>query len=228
MYARALPSGEFFKIQLGLIPRSSISDNKIRPSQSFNHHLTWCFAIVADILAVWQCNRMQVSIFIFVQLNNLKNCLIAIWSPFLVHGQQVSNQQFLSQTSLESFCVSSPSFRILYLCHLSCSCLPSITHFGENKITSIFDQKRFSFNFREKKRGWIWCCKFLTFLHSFLVTIKSIWFSPKKTFSLQFSPKYRDVLCAANLTYFGDFDFRKRMGFTCIFKNNGEKVAKIG
>ena len=84
----------------------------------YNCRLEWCFDIVADILAVWQCNRMQVSIFIFVQLNNLKNCLIAIWSPFLVHGQQVSNQQFLSQTSLESFCVSSSSFRILYLCHL--------------------------------------------------------------------------------------------------------------
>ena len=56
-------------------------------------------------------------------------------------------------------------------------------------------------------------------------------FAQKKV-SLQFSPKYRDVLCTANLcysfTYFGDFDFRKRMRFTCIFENDGEKVAKIG
>ena len=56
-------------------------------------------------------------------------------------------------------------------------------------------------------------------------------FAQKKVF-LQFSPKYRDVLCAANLcysfTYFRDnaIDFRTRVGVTCIFENNGEKSCK--
>ena len=46
-------------------------------------------------------------------------------------------------------------------------------------------EKRFPFNFREKK-GWNWCCKFLTFLYSFLVTVKSHRFSPKKRFPFNF------------------------------------------
>ena len=60
-------------------------------------------------------------------------------------------------------------------------------------------------------------------------------FAPKKV-SLQFSPKYRDVLCAANLcyslTYFGDsaitLIFAKGWGSLAFSKMMVKKVAKIG
>ena len=60
-------------------------------------------------------------------------------------------------------------------------------------------------------------------------------FRPKKV-SLQFSPKYRDVLCAANLcysfTYFGDsaitLIFAKGWGSLAFSKMMVKKVAKIG
>ena len=128
----ASPSGKFLKqysfcakvwtvIFLGIDSRNSYNFGNVFHRKNVVIAERWgrqCFDIVADILAVWQCNRMQVSTFIFVQLNDLKNCLIAVWSPFLVHRQQVSNRQFLSQTSLESFCVSSSLFQILSLCQL--------------------------------------------------------------------------------------------------------------
>ena len=43
-------------------------------------------------------------------------------------------------------------------------------------------------------------------------------FAQKKV-SLQFSPKYRDVLCAANLTYFGD------NAITSIFAKGWDSLA---
>ena len=60
-------------------------------------------------------------------------------------------------------------------------------------------------------------------------------FAQKKV-SLQFSPKYRDVLCAANLcysfTYFGDsaitLIFAKGWGSLAFSKMMVKKVAKIG
>ena len=63
--------------------------------------------------------------------------------------------------------------------------LPLITHFGDNKITLISDRKKVSLQFSRKK-GWNWCCKFLTFFYSFLVTVKSHRFSPKKRFPFNF------------------------------------------
>ena len=60
-----------------------------------------------------------------------------------------------------------------------------ITHFGDNEITLISDRKKVFLQFSRKK-GWNWCCKFLTFLYSFLVTVKSHRFSPKKKFPFNF------------------------------------------
>ena len=63
--------------------------------------------------------------------------------------------------------------------------LPSITHFGDNKITLISDRKKVPLQFSRKK-GWKWCCKFRTFLYWFLVTVKSHRFLPKKRFPFNF------------------------------------------
>ena len=97
------------------------------------------------------------------------------------------------------------------------------THFGENKISLIFDQKRFTFHFHEKN-GCNWHCKLLTFLHSFLVTMKSLRFSLKKS-----SPKYRDVLCVVirSLILITSI-FAKRWDSLAFSKIMVKKVAKIG
>ena len=114
--------------------------------------------------------------------------------------------------------------------------LPLITHFGDNKITLISDRKKVSLQFSRKK-GWNWCCKFLTFLYSFLVTVKSHRFSPKKRFPFNFSQIIgMYILCAANLcysfTYFGDsaitLIFAKGWGLLAFSKMMVKKVAKIG
>ena len=95
-------------------------------------------------------------------------------------------------------------------------------------------EKNFPFNFREKKDG-IGAANFWHSFNLFWWQSNHIDFRPKKV-SLQFSPKYRDVLCAANLcysfTYFGDsaitLIFAKGWGSLAFSKMMVKKVVKIG
>ena len=113
--------------------------------------------------------------------------------------------------------------------------LPLITHFGDSKITFIFDRKKVSLQFSRKK-GWNWCCKFLTFFKLIFGDNQITSIFAQKKVSLQFSPKYRDVLCTANLcysfTYFGDNAitsiFAKGWGSLAFSKMMVKNVAKIG
>ena len=92
--------------------------------------------------------------------------------------------------------------------------------FGDSQITLISDRKKVSLQFSRKK-GWNWCCKFLTFLYSFLVTVKSHRFSPKKRFPFNFrqnrGTNYVLQISVIPSLSLVTFDFCKRMGFTCIF-----------
>ena len=91
----------------------------------------------------------------------------------------------------------------------------------------------FPFNFREKLELVLQISDIplIIFFDSQITSI----FAQKKV-SLQFSPKYRDVLCAANLcyslTYFGDsaitLIFAKGWGSLAFSKMMVKKVAKIG
>ena len=67
--------------------------------------------------------------------------------------------------------------------------------FGDSQITSIFAQKRLSFNFRQNIATY---------------------------YVLQISVIPSLIL----VTVTDHFDFRKRVRFTCIFENDGEKSCK--
>ena len=85
----APPSGEFFKQYRFCAKFCTVkffwvtySTKKCSDSRKVRKVVFW---YCGWHIAVWQCNRMQVSNFIFVQLKDFKNCLIAVWSPIHVH-----------------------------------------------------------------------------------------------------------------------------------------------